>query len=157
MWSSDLWHSFSLALTPRASVFLECLYGAVTTLLIFAGTQDWRRREVSNWMTIPLFTAGLIACVWRIFTDPLNGIAVAIMIVLLTAAIWKKDWMGGADWKVLVGLLGLWPSAGIMSLIVAGIWGAIAMVRTRSPRVRLPGVSAFAIAVVLTWIVTLCS
>ena len=136
MWSSDL-----------------VLFGALTLLLIVAGTQDWSSREVSNWITIPLFVAGLIACVWRIFTDPLNGFAVAIMILLLTAAIWKKDWMGGADWKVLVGLFGLWPLAGIVSLAATGIYGAAEIIRTRNWRTRIPAVSVIAVAVTLTFFI----
>ena len=154
MWSSD-WHS---------PLFLECFskipmqagwYGALTLLLIVAGIQDWRTRDVSNWITIPLFAAGLMACAWRIITDPFNGIAIAIMIVLLSAVIWKKDWMGGADWKVLIGLVGLWPLAGFISIIVAGFWGVVAIVQTRNPRVRFPAVSAFAAAAVLTLLITL--
>jgi len=77
-------------------------------------------------------------------------------VLFLTALFLKKDWMGAADWKILVGLFGLWPLAGFASLIVAGIWGAIEMVRVRDPRVRFPGVSAFAIATALTFMVTLC-
>ncbi len=129
------------------------LFGALTLLLVVAGIQDWRSRKVSNWITIPLFVAGLIACIWRIFIDPFNGIAVAIMIVLLTATIWKKDWMGGADWKVLVGLFGLWPLAGIVSVGATGIYGAAVIVWTRNLRARIPAVSAIAIAVTLTFFV----
>ena len=108
---------------------------------------------MSNWITIPLFAAGLIACTWRIFSDPLNGFAVAIMMVLLIASVWKKDWMGGADWKVLVGLFGLWPLAGIISLAATGIYGVAEIIRTRNWRARIPAVSVIAVAVTLTFFV----
>jgi hypothetical protein len=32
----------------------------------------------------------------------------ALVIAILTLAAFK-GWMGGADWKILVGLFGLWP------------------------------------------------
>ena len=47
--------------------------------------------------------------------------------------------MGGADWKVLVGLFGLWPLA------------RLAILRTGERNARFPGVAAFAFGVGLTF------
>ena len=59
--------------------------------------------------------------------------------------------MGGADWKVLVGLFGLWPLAGLAALVTAGVWGGMAILRTGERNARFPGVSAFALGVGLTF------
>ena len=59
--------------------------------------------------------------------------------------------MGGADWKVLVGLFGLWPLAGLAALVAAGVWGGLAILRTGERNARFPGVSAFALGVTLTF------
>ena len=61
-----------------------------------------------------------------------------------------KGWMGGADWKVLIGLFGLYPLAGFAALIVAGVWGSLAILLTGNRNVRFPGVTAFAFAACLT-------
>ena len=130
------------------------LFGILTAALIVSGVQDWRSREVSNWITIPLFIAGWIACIWRLSTDLLVAAAL-IILMLIMAALALVGWMGGADWKVLSGLFGLWPLAGFVSLVVAGVWGLVEMARTHDRRVRIPAVTAFALATVLTFILRL--
>ena len=106
---------------------------------------------MSNWITIPLFIAGWAACVWRLSTDLFAGAALIILMLILTAIAWV-GWMGGADWKVLAGLFGLWPLAGFVSLVVAGAWGLVQVIRTHDRRARIPAVTAFALATVLTFI-----
>ena len=125
------------------------LYRPLSLAVIFAGVQDWRRGEVSNWITVPLFALGCLACVVRIVFSPATGILIVFIDAALTVFTFLR-WMGGADWKVLVGLFGLWPLAGLMALIVAAIWGIIEMMRTKNIHARFPGVSAFAVAVILT-------
>lgn len=126
------------------------LFGFLLPVLVIAGIQDWRMGEVSNWITIPLFLMGVIAAILRVFllVDTLTGVTLFAMAVITFAAL--KGWMGGADWKILVGLFGLYPLAGFAALIVAGVWGGIAMLITRDRNARFPGVAAFAFAACLT-------
>lgn len=113
-------------------------------LLLLAGWQDLRTRTVSNWITIPLFAAGLVGLIVR--RDLLSSL---VMVILTLAS--ARGWMAGGDWKVLVGLFGLWPVAGCAALLAAAGWGAAEMLRTRSRCARFPGVSAFALGATLTF------
>ncbi len=126
------------------------ILAALLPVLIPAGIQDWRRGEVSNWITIPLFCLGVIAAVLRIFlsNDMLTSVMLFAMSVSTLAAF--KGWMGGADWKVLIGLFGLYPIAGFAALIIAGVWGAVLMLATKNRNARFPGVTAFVFAACLT-------
>ena len=63
--------------------------------------------------------------------------------------------MGGADWKVLVGLFGLWPVAGFVAILTAGLWGLVERVRKRDRNVRFPGIAAYAAATGLTFLIEL--
>ena len=71
---------------------------------------------------------------------------------MITAAAFK-GWMGGADWKVLIGLFGLWPLAGFAALVVAGVWGSLVILFTGDRNARFPGVTAFAFGACLTFFV----
>jgi len=118
------------------------LFGFLLPVLVVAGVQDWRRGEVSNWITIPLFCLGVIAAMLRVFlsNDTLTGVMLFAMAVSTLAAF--KGWMGGADWKVLIALFGMYPIAGFAALVVAGIWGAVLMLATKNRNARFPGVTA---------------
>ncbi|MBK7317638.1 prepilin peptidase [Candidatus Villigracilis affinis] len=127
------------------------VYGLLLSVLIIGGVQDWRTGEVSNWISIPLFSMGAIAPFLRLFlldNISVNILSIFVMGVITYAAI--KGWMGGADWKVLVGLFGLWPLAGFAALVVAGVWGGIIILKTGDRNRRFPGVTAFAFAACLT-------
>jgi Flp pilus assembly protein protease CpaA len=115
-------------------------------LLLLAGWQDLRTRTVSNWITIPLFAAGLVGLIVR-----RDGLAILTALLLTLAS--YRGWMAGGDWKVLIGLFGLWPVAGYAALLTAAAWGAVEMLRTRSRYARFPGVSAFALGALLTFTV----
>ena len=121
-------------------------------MLAIGGVQDWHTGEVSNWISIPLFLMGVIASIMRLFfwDDALVGALSLFAIFVITLAAFK-GWMGGADWKVLIGLLGLWPLAGFAALIVAGLWGCILILLTGNRNARFPGVTAFAFAACLTF------
>jgi len=128
-------------------------YGLLLSTLIIGGVQDWRTGEVSNWISVPLFSMGAIAPILRLFlleNISVNIFSIFVMGVITYAAI--KGWMGGADWKVLVGLFGLWPLAGFAALVVAGVWGGILILKTGDRNRRFPGVTAFAFAACLTYI-----
>ncbi|MBK6298697.1 MAG: prepilin peptidase [Sphingomonadales bacterium] len=123
------------------------------SVLVIGGVQDWRTGEVSNWISVPLFSMGAIAPILRLFlldNISVNILSIFVMGVITYAAI--KGWMGGADWKVLVGLFGVWPLAGFAALVVAGAWGGILILKTGDRNKRFPGVTAFAFAACLTYI-----
>lgn len=128
-------------------------YGLLLSVLMIGGVQDRRTGEVSNWISVPLFSMGAIAPILRLFLledISVNIFSIFVMGVITYAAI--KGWMGGADWKVLVGLFGVWPLAGFAALVVAGAWGGILILKTGDRNKRFPGVTAFAFAACLTYI-----
>ena len=126
-------------------------YGFLLSILIIGGVQDWQTGEVSNWISIPLFLMGVIAAVLRLlFQDDMLASILSIFAMAVVTLAAFKGWMGGADWKVLIGLFGLVPLAGFVALIVAGVWGSLAILLTGNRNVRFPGVTAFAFAACLT-------
>jgi Flp pilus assembly protein protease CpaA len=130
------------------------VYGVLLCVLTIGGVQDWQTGEVSNWISIPLFLMGVLASILRVIqADDLlvSGLSLFAMAVVTLAAF--KGWMGGADWKVLIGLFGLWPLSGFAALIVAGVWGSLVILFTGDRNARFPGVTAFAFAACLTFFV----
>ncbi len=127
--------------------------GALTALVAIAGLQDFRKGEVDNWITIPLFLLGLGGALFQLFSSQALGWFPALVIAILTLAAFR-GWMGGADWKILVGLFGLWPLAGLAALVTAGVWGGVAILRSGDRNVRFPGVAAFALGIVqyIVWL-----
>ena len=130
------------------------LRAILSALIIFGGIQDWKCGEVANWITIPLLVAGLIACLFKLLNDPETGLTFSMLIILLTILAWH-GWMGGADWKVVVGLFGLWPAAGFAAILTAGLWGLVEIVRKRDRNARFPGITAYALASGLTFLIEL--
>jgi Flp pilus assembly protein protease CpaA len=134
-------------------------YGILTALLTISGVQDWHTGEVSNWISVPLFFLGVIAAILRVIladdmlTSAASALSLFAVAVITLAAL--KGWMGGADWKILTGLLGVWPLAGFMSLVVAGVWGGLVILLTGDRNARFPGVTAFNLAACLTFFVEL--
>jgi len=129
-------------------------YGFLLSILTIGGVQDWQTGEVSNWISIPLFFMGVLAAILRLlFLDDMftSILSIFTMVVITLAAF--KGWMGGADWKVLIGLFGLYPLAGFAALVVAGVWGGVMILITGERNARFPGVTAFAFAACLTFFV----
>ena len=123
-------------------------------ILVMGGVQDWCIGEVSNWISIPIFLMGVLASILRLLflDDTLASVLSLFVMVVITLAAFK-GWMGGADWKVLIGLFGLYPLAGFVALLVAGLWGGIIILITGDRNARFPGVTAFAFAACLTFFV----
>lgn len=101
------------------------LHLALTGLVILAGLQDWKKREVSNWITIPLFFLGIVFVILRVGNLDL----LPVVVVAILAAAWTWKWMGGADVKILIGLWGLWPAAALWCMVGVGFWGLALVVR----------------------------
>jgi len=134
-----------------SNTFVFPLHLAITFLVLGMGWQDWKTREVSNILTIPFAWFGMLGLFYRLYLQESTAIFSLWVIILLTVAA-LRNWMGGADWKTLVGLWGLWPLAGLTALIGGGMWGIFAMLRNRDRRVLFPGVTAFSIGLVLTFL-----
>ncbi len=118
--------------------------------LTWMGIQDRRTREVSNALTIPMLAGGVVGITIQLIArDPFAVASILIITFLTFAAL--RGWMGGADWKVLVGLFGLWPLAGLASLASAGLFGAGAILWTRDRHVSFPAIYVFAVAALLTF------
>lgn len=124
----------------------------ILILLVIAGLQDLRSRRVSNYITIPFLIAGAGLNVFRLFVDADLFWLVFFLQIAITVASYY-GWMGGADWKVLCGLLGMWPVAGMAGFIAMGVWGGIILIATRNPRIAFPAVTVISVAVILTFIV----
>lgn len=124
----------------------------VLILMSVMGIQDLRTRRVSNWITIPFFFAGLVANMLRAFNDVEMFLLVVVFQSAITMAAYY-NWMGGADMKVFVGLLGLFPEVGIAAFIATGIWGAVVWAYTRRKDATFPAVTVVAFTACLTVIV----
>jgi len=87
------------------------LRGGLLAILLVAAAQDVRKREVSNWITIPLFLAGVLGVL-------LSGSLAAIVVAgVVVAAAGISGGYGAADAKIMVGLIGLWPQTVPFSLL----------------------------------------
>ncbi|MBN2116310.1 MAG: prepilin peptidase [Anaerolineales bacterium] len=118
--------------------------------LTWMGIQDRRTREVSNALTIPMLIGGVIVVAFQLIARDPFAVASILIIALLTFAA-LRGWMGGADWKVLVGLFGLWPLAGLASLTGAGLFGAGAILWTGDRNASFPAIYIFAVSALLTF------
>jgi len=131
------------------NIYMLLFHLTLIILMCWMGWQDWKTREVSNALSIPLAMFGLVGLIFRLTVhEPLAQISLVVVVVLTAAAL--RNWMGGADWKALVGLWGLWPLAGFTSIIGAGLFGAGVMIWTRDRNVTFPAICIFAISCALT-------
>jgi Flp pilus assembly protein protease CpaA len=123
------------------------LHAVTAALLVWGGVQDWQKREVSDWLTWPLFLAGSIAAIVR--AARLDTFPLLVSIFVLTA--WYFNWLGGADARALIGLWGLWPLAGLLGMACTGLWGLALVLRKRGKE-RIPALVAIALAACLTFL-----
>jgi len=126
------------------------IHFALVIILTGLGIQDRRTREVPNVLTIPMLAGGVVVMTIQLIARDPFAVASILIIALLTFAA-LRGWMGGADWKVLVGLFGLWPLAAFASLAGAGLFGAGAILWTRDRHVSFPAIYVFAVASLLTF------
>jgi Flp pilus assembly protein protease CpaA len=100
-----------------------------TILLIWlavCAVQDWRKREVSNWLTLPVFFLGILFAL-GVGGETLALTLITLFVFLGARAIWKAQ--GAADIKVLVALAALWPQALFAALIVTATWSLLLIIR----------------------------
>lgn len=127
------------------------VYAALMLVMGVMGAQDWRARRVSNRLTIPFFTAGLLINVLRAFVD-FEWFVLALWMQGVVMLAGRFNWMGGADMKVYVGLAGLLPEAGMAALLVNGVAGAFVWARAWNRRAQYPAVAVSALAVAMAWV-----
>lgn len=100
-----------------------------TILLIWlavCAVLDWRKREVSNWLTLPAFFLGIFYAL-GVGGETLALTSITLVVFLGARAAWKAQ--GAADIKVLVALAALWPQALFAALIITAIWSVIRIAR----------------------------
>ena len=121
------------------------LHLALVGLVAAGGIQDWRKREVSNLLTIPLYLVSMPVAIHRFF----QGDVVPMMIISVLTLAAFEGWMGGADYKILASLTALWSLGGLVALLAAGIWGGTVLLFTRNRFSTFPGVTAMTFGVSL--------
>jgi Flp pilus assembly protein protease CpaA len=132
---------------PEIGIALHALTAA---LVVWGGLQDWHQREVADWLTWPLFVMGLGAAVFR--AVHLDFLPLTICVFVLS--VWYFNWLGGADARVMVGLWGLWPLAGMLGMVCTGVWGLVLVLRKRGKE-RIPALVTVALATVIELVVEL--
>ena len=123
-------------------LFTPLIHLLILVFLILAAIEDYKTREVSNGITVPLFFGGVAVIV--LSPEPLY-----ILISLLLYLFWYKRWMGGADVKVLIALLGLWSEAALVAFFLLGLWGMVLLIRKQKE--SFPGVVVMAVGAGLTF------
>lgn len=121
---------------------------ALVFWLLPCALQDYRTRQVSNWLTVPLF---VLAWPVALLTDNLL-LTLAVFIGVVVAWRWGGG-MGPADGKLAVGLAGMAPPALAASALVLALAFLCARLRDRQP-VRLPGAVGFYLGAAAAALVT---
>ena len=110
-------------------------------LLVAAGVEDARRREIANWKNAVI---ALLAPAWwwanglPVWPDMAVQLGVAALVFLLFVAVFAAGWMGGGDVK-LIGALALWLPLGALAtmLVVMSIaGGAVTVLMLAERRLR---------------------
>jgi Flp pilus assembly protein protease CpaA len=120
----------------------------MTIWLLPCALQDYRTRQVSNWLTVPLFLAA-----WPIAA--LTGnllLALATFIGVYAAFRSSGGGFGAADGKVAVGLAAILPPALLVGTLVQALAFGYLKLRRKSV-VRLPGVTGYFIGALLVALV----
>jgi Flp pilus assembly protein protease CpaA len=136
-----------MSFQAEIEIFLHAL---TAVLVIWGGLQDWRQREVADWLTWPLFVMGLGTAVFRAVR--LDFLPLTICVFILS--VWYFNWLGGADARVMVGLWGLWPIAGLMGMVCTGMWGLVFVLR-KCGKERIPALVTMAVGVTIQLFVEL--
>lgn len=117
----------------------------VTAALVVAAIQDARSREVSNWISLPVFIAGLVGLVIR------RDVFLVALFILFVVLAMVKGGYGPADGKILAGLVGLWPQAILPAVLMIPLFDWMWRKRSDSPA---PLITPIAAAVLLAGICT---
>jgi prepilin peptidase CpaA len=134
------------------------LLGLLASLLVAAGVQDVRSREIANWKNAAI--AALAPLWWwtqglTLWPEVAAQLALALVVFGLFAAAFARGWMGGGDVK-MIGALALWfPFMPLlwMLMVMSLIGGALTLamvavhwLRRRGAQPEVPYGVAIAIA-----------
>jgi prepilin peptidase CpaA len=138
------------------------LLGLLVLILVSAGIEDARIREISNWKNAAI---ALLALPWWFamglnpWPDMALQLGIALGVFALFAAAFQFGMMGGGDVKMIAALALWFPFDKLISLIVimSLVGGALTLVmliekwvRRRSEQPEIPYGIAIAIAALLT-------
>lgn len=141
--------------------FSAVLLVALAGVLVSAGVQDARTREIANWKNAAI---ALLAPLWwwsnglALWPDMAMQIGLALTVFGLFVAAFQFGWMGGGDVK-MIGALALWlPLVPLMWMLIVMslIGGALTMlllieraIRHRTGQIEVPYGVAIAIAALI--------
>ncbi|QNQ07995.1 prepilin peptidase [Sphingomonas alpina] len=141
---------------------IALMLGALALLLVSAGIEDARHREIANWKNLAI---ALLAPAWwwanglAVWPDMAMQFGMALAVFALFCAAFHFGWMGGGDVK-MIGALALWfPFVPLVSMLIimSLVGGVLTVVLMIEQRVRkkpgspeIPYGVAIAIAALLT-------
>lgn len=96
------------------------LWGALALILLLAGVEDARKREIANWKNAAIALLAPVA--WWVmgygWVDIAWQLGVALVAFVAFAAAFHFGWMGGGDVK-MIAALSLWlPGQALMMMLV---------------------------------------
>ncbi len=108
---------------------------------------DWKKGEVSNWLTIPpLIGTALYVVIW----DHTN-LFLFLGALLGTMILFFLNAMGGADMKILSTLTGLWSQAFWAAALAQGIWGLMVLIK-KGKHTNFRAIPAMAVGTIICFI-----
>lgn len=132
-------------------------------LLVSAGIQDARTREIANWKNAAIALAaplGWWGAGYALWPDVAVQITLALVVLILFAGAFHFGWMGGGDVKMLAALA-LWmpPVTLVWTLILMSLIGGVltvvmmieARIKKNSGPIEVPYGVAIALAALL-WV-----
>lgn len=138
------------------------LLGALALLLVSAGIQDARTREIADWKNIAIAAIAPLWWLtngWAVWPDIAILVGVAAIVFALFVGAFYMNWMGGGDVK-MIGALALWlPYNALvwMLVVMSLIGGALTLLLLieskllkKSEQPEIPYGVAIAIAALLT-------
>ncbi len=125
-------------------------HAAALTVGIVVMVIELRTKEIPNWITLPMFFAGLAVGLWdRRFADHFGG---ALAAALITFAAYRQDALGGGAVKWIcaaAALTGLRTAFTAMCVAAVLLATASVVARLAKPRVTWVASSPFVIGTIL--------
>lgn len=120
----------------------------ILVILIASAVADARTWHVPLRYTNTLFLLGIVIMLAHLVRDG-NIYPVAVSAFILWT--YSRGWLNAADTKLQIALWGLWPLAGLVGMVVVGLWG-LGMTLRKQGNQRFPAVVPLTIGAGLTFI-----